>query len=81
LLDRFDVILCADLAYDRSSAARERQVMEAAARRGATVLLANAERTYFDEHGLELILETRVPVVRDLEGVDMRLARVYRIGQ
>lgn len=75
----FDVILCGDLGYDRGAAARERAVLTRAARNGATVLLADAERAFFDATGLELLAEHLLPVVRDLEGVDVRRARVYRL--
>ena len=77
LLDPYDVILCGDLAYDRSSAPRERYALDRAASRGATVLVADAGRTYFQPDGYELIAELRVPVVKDLEGATERLTRVY----
>ncbi|MGD8278297.1 MAG: methyltransferase, partial [Gemmatimonadota bacterium] len=57
----------------------ERSLLRAAAGRGATVLVADAERAYFDASGLELIAEHTIPVVTDLEGVERRTARVYRM--
>jgi predicted nicotinamide N-methyase len=77
-LDTFDVVLAADLAYDRRSSARERATLQRAAMRGATVLLADAGRTYFKSEGMELLAEMEIPVVQDLEGVDTRVTRVYR---
>jgi predicted nicotinamide N-methyase len=79
ILDDFDVILAGDLAYDRTAAPRERAAFERAAARGATVLLADAGRTYFVDDGLELLAEWEIPVVRDLEGGDMRRTRVFRL--
>jgi predicted nicotinamide N-methyase len=77
--DPAEVWLCGDLAYDRSTAPLERSLLRAAAGRGATVLVADAERAYFDASGLELIAEHTIPVVTDLEGVERRTARVYRM--
>lgn len=79
MLDAADVVLCGDLAYDRAAAPRERAALQRAADRGATVLLADAERMWFDASGLELLAEYRLPVVPDLEGVEARTARVYRL--
>jgi predicted nicotinamide N-methyase len=75
----FDVLLCSDLAYERSQAQRQRSVLERAARRGATVLVANAERRYFAAEGMEPLAEFDVDVPHDLEGVPRRTARVYRL--
>jgi predicted nicotinamide N-methyase len=79
LLDAYDVVVCGDLAYDRSAADLERDALRRAHERGATVLLADGGRTYFDADGLERLAEWIIPVVRDLEGVDTRTARVYRM--
>jgi predicted nicotinamide N-methyase len=75
----FDVVLCADLAYERGAAAPERAFLRAARLAGARVLAADAERAYFDAGGLRLLAEYRVPVPRDLEGVEERVARVYEL--
>jgi len=77
-LDGFDVVLCADLAYDASAAERERKALSRAAVRGSTVLVADAGRTYFEPAGLELLREWTIAVTEDLEGCRERLARVYR---
>jgi predicted nicotinamide N-methyase len=79
LTEPVDVWLCGDLAYDRSAAPLERSLLRKAAERGATVLVADAERTYFDASGLELLGEYTLPVMADLEGVAERTARVYRV--
>lgn len=79
LVDDYDVVLCSDLAYERREAPRQRAVLERAAANRATVLVADAGRTYFDDAGLVLLAEYELNVPRDLEGVDVRMARVYRI--
>jgi predicted nicotinamide N-methyase len=74
---RYDVVLCADLAYERRVAPRIRAFLEAARAGGARVLLADAGRAYFDDTGCTLQAEYTVPVPRDLEGADTRTARVF----
>lgn len=73
-----DVVLCGDLAYERSVAPRLRAWLDRARARGAEVLAADAGRAYFEPARLELIATFTIPVPRDLEGVDERTARVYR---
>jgi predicted nicotinamide N-methyase len=75
----FDVLLCSDLAYEKREAPRQRTVLEYALRNGATVLVADAGRTYFTDSGLLLMAEYQVEVPHDLEGVGRRVARVYRM--
>jgi predicted nicotinamide N-methyase len=75
--DAYDVVLCSDLAYERSQAPLQRRVLERAARRGAAVLVADAGRKYFDATGMTLLAEYEVDVPLDLEGTDVRVARVY----
>lgn len=79
-VDGHDVVLCGDLHYERSVAPRLRALLDLAARRGALVLAADAGRAYFDSTGMTLLAEYRLTVPRDLEGVEEREARVYRVG-
>ncbi len=78
-LQAFDLVLCGDLAYERSQASPQRALLLRARAAGARVLLADAERTYFRPDGLRLLAEYRMAVPRDLEGVDERTARVYEM--
>jgi predicted nicotinamide N-methyase len=78
-VDDYDVLLCSDLAYERSEAPRQRRVLDRAAANGATVLVADAGRTYFDDGGMDLIAEHELAVPLDLEGTGSRRARVYRM--
>ncbi len=75
----FDVVLCGDLAYERTQADPQRALLRRCLQAGARVLAADAERAYFVADGLQLIAEYQVSVPRDLEGVDVRTARVYEI--
>lgn len=79
LIDDYDVVLCSDLAYERRETPRQRKVLERAAANRATVLIADAGRTYFDEGGLTRLAEYELEVPHDLEGVRRRRARVYRL--
>lgn len=78
-LEEYDVVLCADLYYERRTAPRLRALLEGARRRGAEVLVADAGRAYFDAAGLTLLAEYDVAVPLDLEGVETRRARVYAL--
>lgn len=77
LVDDYDVVLCADLAYERREAPRQRAVLSRALGNRATVLVADAGRKYFDDTGMVLRAEYEIEVPFDLEGVAVRVARVY----
>lgn len=79
LLLGHDVILCGDLAYDRSTAGAERNALSNALSNGAHVLVADAGRAYFRPGSARLIATYQVPVPIDLEGDRMRVARVYEL--
>ena len=79
--DEFDVLLCGDLLYEKSEAALQHALLDRAATRGATVLAGDAGRTYFTPAGMTLLREFDLTVPRDLEGVDVRRARVWRGGR
>jgi predicted nicotinamide N-methyase len=77
--DEFEVVLCSDLHYERHETPRQKRVLARARRAGAEVVVADAGRTYFDPAGMELLAEYDVPVPADLEGGEVRRARVYRM--
>ncbi|MHB1168266.1 MAG: class I SAM-dependent methyltransferase [Longimicrobiales bacterium] len=77
----FDVVLASDLSYERRTAPMQRALLDRAFAGGAEVLIADAGRTYFEASGLEEIAEYEIEVPRDLEGVDSRWARVYRMSR
>jgi predicted nicotinamide N-methyase len=78
-MDEWDVVLCGDLAYERGRAASQRALLRALRDGGARVIVANAERAYFDPAGLEPLATWTLPVPKDLEGVDVRRADVYSL--
>lgn len=75
----FDIVLCSDLAYERRTAPKQRALLDRARLHGARVFVADAGRTYFDDHGLKLLAEYKLNVPKDLEGVEERTARVYEM--
>lgn len=76
-VDRFDVVLCSDMAYEKRMAPRYAALLERAGRNGSRVLVADAGRTYFNANGMKLLAEYQLKVPKDLEGVEERTARVY----
>jgi predicted nicotinamide N-methyase len=78
-VEAFDVVLCGDLLYEKSEAALQHALLAHVAARGATVLAGDAGRTYFAPVGMTLVREFEMKVPRDLEGVEHRTARVYRM--
>jgi predicted nicotinamide N-methyase len=78
-VEAFGVVLCSDLHYERRETPRQQRVLARARRAGADVIVADAGRTYFDDAGLELLADFDVPVPADLEGADVRRARVFRL--
>jgi predicted nicotinamide N-methyase len=78
-VDEFEIVLAGDLAYEQQEAGKQLELLRRAARNGAWVLAGDAGRTWFDPTGMELVAEYCLPVPRDLEGVDERVARVYRV--
>ncbi len=77
--DGFDIVLCSDLAYERRTAPKLRALLDRARSAGARVLVADAGRTYFDDRGMTQLAEYTLDVPQDLEGVTVRVARVFEI--
>ena len=77
LVDDYDVVLCGDLAYERREAPRQRAVLLRALGNQAAVLVADGGRKYFEHAGMVLLAEYEIEVPVDLEGVSVRVARVY----
>ncbi|MGQ0814551.1 MAG: class I SAM-dependent methyltransferase [Gemmatimonadota bacterium] len=76
-VDGFDVVLCSDMAYEKRMAPKYQALLQRAKNRGARVLVADAGRTYFDASGMKRLAEYELEVPKDLEGVEVRIARVY----
>ncbi|HUP88619.1 MAG TPA: 50S ribosomal protein L11 methyltransferase [Longimicrobiales bacterium] len=76
-VEQFDVVLCSDMAYEKRMAPLYHALLLRAKNAGARVFVADAGRTYFDGSGMKQIAEFTLNVPRDLEGVEVRTARVY----
>jgi predicted nicotinamide N-methyase len=76
---RFDIILCADVEYDRRLPPALRPFLHAARAAGARVFLADAGRAYFAAAGLHHLATFEVAVPPDLEGARSRTARVFEL--
>lgn len=75
----FDVILAADVFYERAGARRILDWLRAAAAAGAEVLLADAARGFLPTEGLERVAAHVVPTPPELEDRAARCATVWRI--
>jgi predicted nicotinamide N-methyase len=72
-----DVILVGDLFYERALADRVLTCIEAAAARGAWVLIGDPQRDYFPKDRFVALAEYRVPVTRDLEDAEIKRTAVW----
>ena len=77
----WDVVLAADIFYERDTAARVLPWLEALSRRGATVLIGDPGRSYLDRARVESIATYEVPVTRSLEDADIKRTSVWRLRQ
>ena len=76
----WDAVLAGDIFYERDTAARVLEWLDALRRRGAAVLIGDPGRTYLDRERLEAIATYAVPVTRDLEDLEMKQSSVWRIA-
>jgi predicted nicotinamide N-methyase len=74
-----DVVLAGDVFYDAAMSARVQPWLLAAARQGATVLVGDPGRGYLPRALLDEVAVVEVPTTRELEGVDVRTVRVFRL--
>jgi predicted nicotinamide N-methyase len=74
-----DVVLAGDVCYDQEMADRVVPWLRAAARRGSRVLLGDPGRHYLPRTGLVEVAASDIPTTRDLEGVEVRRARVFAV--
>jgi predicted nicotinamide N-methyase len=73
-----DIVLAADLWYERTPSARFRRWFERLAQRGVTVLTSDAGRGYAPRRARELA-KYEVPTPFDLEAAPARMTRVLAI--
>lgn len=74
----WDVVLAGDVFYEGPAAAKIGAWLEGLARRGATVLIGDPGRTFMPKDRLDALARYDTPVTRDLEDLDVRMARVWR---
>tara|TARA_R110002110_G_scaffold3598_13_gene18428 strand:+ start:873 stop:1535 length:663 start_codon:yes stop_codon:yes gene_type:complete len=76
----FDLIVAGDICYEKPLAKRVTDWLQKAATTGATVLLADPGRSYFDEINMTCIARYDVPTSLELEDRATRSVGVWRVG-
>src|SRR5262249_18594907 len=76
---RADVVLAGDVFYNRDMAAAMLAYFQAARADGAVVLVGDPGRAYVPVDDLDIVSRYDVPVVRDLEDVDVKNTTVWRV--
>ena len=74
-----DVVLAGDVFYNRDMAAAMHDFLRGARKRGAIVLVGDPGRAYVPRAELDRVADYEVPVVRDIEDVDVKDATVWRV--
>ena len=77
--DGWDVVLAADIFYERDTAAAVTAWLQRLAERGADVLVGDPGRTYFDRSVFEPVARYDVPVMRSLENTDIKSSSVWTL--
>ena len=73
------VILVGDLFYERELAERVTAYIEAAAARGARVLIGDPKRSYFPKDRFTRVAEYQVSVTRELEDSEIKRTAVWQL--
>jgi predicted nicotinamide N-methyase len=76
---RADVVLAGDVFYNRDMAAAMLAFFQAARARGADVLVGDPGRAYVPFDDLDVVTTFYVPVIRDLEDMDVKPTMVWRV--
>ncbi len=74
-----DLILAADVCYEKPLAERVMAWLGEARATGAQVLIGDPGRTYFPKAGLEKLAEYQVPTTRELEDIEVKRTSVWRM--
>jgi len=74
----WDVVLAADIFYERDTAGAVTTWLAGLAARGARVLVGDPGRSYFDAARFERLAAYDVPVMRSLEDADVKPSGVWR---
>lgn len=78
-LDGFDVVLAADVWYERHLAERATPWLRRQASLGATVLVGDMRRAYFPRAGLQPLAAYEIPTSTDTERLSHTPAGVWRV--
>ena len=74
-----EVILAGDVCYEREPAEATVAWLRQRASEGSVILLADPGRHYVPSDGLELVETYVVPVLRELESVEVKRTRLWRL--
>ena len=74
-----DLILAADICYEKPLAERVMAWLGAARAGGARVLIGDPGRSYFPKSGLDRLAEYRVPTTRELEDAEVKRTAVWAL--
>ncbi|NWH07511.1 MAG: methyltransferase [Alphaproteobacteria bacterium] len=75
----WDAVLVGDMCYERDLAARVMAWLRQLSSRGCHVLLGDPGRTYLPREGLAALATYEVPTTRELEDLEVRRTRVFRV--
>jgi predicted nicotinamide N-methyase len=76
-----DVVLAGDVFYEQEMATAFGTWLHAAADRGMRVLVGDPGRHYLPRSGLTQLAAYDVPTTRELEGVEVKRVKVFRLGR
>ncbi|MBV9245164.1 MAG: methyltransferase [Methylobacteriaceae bacterium] len=74
----WDVVLAADVFYERELASHVTEWLLALERRGACVLIGDPGRSYLPQNKLVAVARYEVPVTRSLEDADIKQSHIWR---
>jgi len=74
-----DVILAADICYEKPLAERVMAWLGQARAAGTVVLMGDPGRSYFPRSGLEKLAEYQVPTTRELEDMEVKRTAVWTL--
>ncbi len=77
--DEWDVVLAADIFYERDTADAVTAWLQRLVARGVDVLVGDPGRAYFDRSLFEPLARYDVPVMRSLEDADIKPSSVWRL--
>ncbi|HLL26408.1 MAG TPA: 50S ribosomal protein L11 methyltransferase [Xanthobacteraceae bacterium] len=77
--ERWDVVLAADVCYEREMAVNVLAWLASLSARGAEIRIGDPGRSYLPKERIERITKYDVPVTRDLEDAEIKNTGVWRL--